>query len=189
MTMEPVASTIEFFIAAQAKQGNSGPVISLDPNVRPFMIRDRKAYTARFEGWLKETVIAKVSEADFSYIYPGLSLEDAMEKTLSFGPRLAVSTLGKEGSLALLRRDDGSLLRVKAPVIDVPVTDTIGAGDTFHGALLAWFERQGLMHKNALASLTEQELYAALFFANKAASLVCARHGAEPPTLAEVEAV
>jgi fructokinase len=43
------------------------------------------------------------------------------------------------------------------------------------------------MSRAGIASLSETELYEALFFANKAASLVCSRQGAEPPTLAEVK--
>ncbi|MDR1108234.1 MAG: PfkB family carbohydrate kinase, partial [Spirochaetaceae bacterium] len=69
------------------------------------------------------------------------------------------------------------------------VADTIGAGDTFHGAFLAWLEGAGKMSRPALCSLTKTELYDALFFANKAASLVCSRHGADPPTRTEVEAL
>jgi fructokinase len=188
MTMEPVASTIEFFITREG-QGEAAPVISMDPNVRPFMIADKEAYVRRFEGWLRSVTIAKISEADFSFIYPGLGLEQALAKTLKAGPRMVVTTLGSEGALALLRRDDGGLIRVKAPVVDVPVVDTIGAGDTFHGALLSWLERRGKMSRSSLAALTENELYEALFFANKAASLVCSKQGAEPPALAEVEAL
>jgi fructokinase len=45
------------------------------------------------------------------------------------------------------------------------------------------------MSRKAIDSLTRDELYTALFFANKAASLVCSRRGAEPPTLAETEAL
>jgi fructokinase len=74
-------------------------------------------------------------------------------------------------------------------VVDLPVVDTIGAGDAFHGALLAWLEKKGKMSRSALAELTELELYNALFFANKAASIVCSRQGAEPPTRKEVDAL
>jgi fructokinase len=190
MTMEPVASTIETLIKRECKgSGDKRPVISLDPNVRPFMINDKKAYVKRFEGWVKQAVIAKISEADFDFIYPGLGLEKSLAKILAMGPRIAVTTLGPKGAIALLRRDDGSLLRVSAPVVDVPVVDTIGAGDTFHGAFLSALELEGKMSRAGIASLSETELYEALFFANKAASLVCSRQGAEPPTLAEVEAL
>jgi fructokinase len=71
--------------------------------------------------------------------------------------------------------------------VDLPVTDTIGAGDTFHGAFLSWLEINGKMSLSALTGLSETELYDALFFANKAASIVCSRRGADPPVLKEVE--
>jgi hypothetical protein len=45
------------------------------------------------------------------------------------------------------------------------------------------------MSRSALANLSETDLYDALFFANKAASIVCSRRGAEPPTLRELEAL
>jgi len=87
----------------------------------------------------------------------------------------------------LLRRNDGSITTVSAPVVNLPVADTIGAGDTFHGAFLSWLEMKGKMSRSSLANLSETELYDALFFANKAASIVCSRHGAAPPTLREVQ--
>ncbi|MFP3041542.1 carbohydrate kinase [Treponema primitia] len=190
LTMEPSASTIESLIVREAgRDSNSALVISLDPNVRPFMIGDQKAYVRRFENWVRYATIAKISEVDFDFIYPGLGLEKSLEKVLSLGPRMALTTLGAKGAMALLRNDDGKVLRVSAPVVDLPVVDTIGAGDTFHGAFLSWLELRGKMSHSALASLTEQELYDALYFANRAASLVCSRQGAEPPTLKEVESL
>jgi fructokinase len=188
LTMEPAASSIEAFIRREGR-GADAPVISLDPNVRPFMIADKAAYIKRFEGWIADATIAKISGADFDFIYPGLGPEKALEKILTMGPSLAVTTLGPGGALALLRREDGTTIRAAAPVVDLPVADTIGAGDTFHGAFLAWLERCGRMSRRAIPALTEAELYDALFFANKAASLVCSRRGAEPPTLAETEAL
>jgi fructokinase len=189
MTMEPVASAIESLIVREGSRGADTPVISLDPNVRPFMIARREAYVPRFESWLPSVTIAKISSADFDFIYPGLGLERSLEKILRMGPRLAVTTLGPRGALALLRRDDGSILRVNVPAVDVPVVDTIGAGDTFHGAFLSWLEIHGNMSRSALAALSEADLYEAVLFANKAASLVCAKQGADPPTLAELEAL
>ncbi|MDR2482771.1 MAG: carbohydrate kinase [Treponema sp.] len=187
LTLEPAASSIESLIRREAARGEAGPLISFDPNVRPFMIPDRDAYVKRFESWASLAHIAKVSAQDYDFIYPGLGLEPSMRRVLSLGPRLAVSTLGPKGALALLKQPGGGLLRVTSPAIDLPVADTIGAGDTFHGALLAWLERRSTPPRAALAALTEGELADALRFANKAASLVCSRKGAEPPSLAEVE--
>jgi fructokinase len=189
LTMEPVASSIEALIRREGMRGEDAPVISLDPNVRPFMIPDTAAYVQRFEGWAACSTIVKVSEADLDFIYPGLGLEKSLERILSLGPCLVVATLGPRGALALFKRGNGAVFRVTAPVVNVPVADTIGAGDTFHGAFLAWLELHNRMSRQAIPALTEGELYAALFFANKAASLVCSRRGAEPPTLAETEAL
>ena len=192
MTMEPVASAIEALVLREgmrtsADQPDGAPVISFDPNIRPFMIKDKDAYIKRFEKWIAASTIAKISASDFEFIYPGLELEQALQKILAMGPRLAISTLGSKGALALLRRNDGTVTRVTAPVVDIPVTDTIGAGDTFHGAFLSWLEINGKMSRSALAGLGEIDLYDALSFANKAASIVCSRHGADPPTLKELE--
>ena len=192
MTMEPLASAIEALILREgtrksADQMDWAPITSFDPNIRPFMIKDRNAYIERFEKWIAASTIAKISSVDFDFIYPKLGPEQALQKILAMGPRLAISTLGPKGALALLRRNDGSITKVSAPVVDLPVVDTIGAGDTFHGAFLSWLEIKGKMTRSALVNLSEIDLYDALVFANKAASIVCSRRGAEPPTRREVD--
>jgi fructokinase len=190
MTMEPIATTIEHFIIQQSQRTDAdAPVISLDPNVRPVMIHDREAYAKRLEGWISKATIVKISGADMEYVYPSLSREATLEHVLSLGPTLVVTTLGADGALAIGRRKDGSRFSATAPVVPVKVADTIGAGDTFHGAFLSYLELHGKLNRHALANLSESELKEALFFANKAASLVCTKHGAEPPTMAEMEAL
>jgi fructokinase len=187
MTMEPSAATIESLIQKESAR-RDGPVISHDPNIRPMMIADKAAYIKRFEGWVRASTIVKISSVDFDFIYPGAGLEKSIEKILSMGPRLVAVTLGPDGAMAVLKKDGGTI-SVRAPAVDLPVADTIGAGDTFHGALLAWFEMKGRMSRDGIVALGENELHEGLVFANKAASIVCSRTGANPPTLAEVEAL
>ena len=194
LTMEPIASAIEALILREgtrksADQMDGAPVISFDPNIRPFMIKDREAYIQRSEKWIAASTITKISIEDFEYIFPKMETEKALQKILAMGPRLAICTQGPKGALALLRRNDGSVTKVSAPVVDLPLVDTIGAGDTFHGAFLSWLELKGKMSRSALVNLTETDLYNALVFANKAASIVCSRRGAEPPSLREVESL
>lgn len=187
MTMEPAASAIEQFVTEQYALSD-GPVISLDPNVRRFMIPDHAAYVKRFEKWAAVSHIVKISEADADFIYPGVGLRTSLEKIMRMGPSLVVSTLGSDGAMALIKSpDDGSLVEVKVPGSKVTVVDTIGAGDTFHGGLLSSLFLQGKMNRADIAGLSTARLEQALIFANKAASLVCSRRGAEPPTLAEIE--
>lgn len=187
MTMEPAASAIEQFVMNQSALSD-GPVISLDPNVRSFMISDKAAYVKRFEKWVAASTIVKISEADFDFIYPGLGLQKSLEKVLQMGPSLVVTTLGSDGAIALFKSSDGKILEVKVPVPQINVVDAIGAGDAFHGGFLSWLFLHEKMSRKAIVELNAAELKEALVFANKAAALVCSRRGAEPPTMAELEA-
>ena len=192
MTMEPIASTIEALILREgsrkgADQMDGAPVISFDPNIRSFMIKDRNAYIGRLEKLIAATTIAKISAKDFEYIYPKMAPEKALQKILTMGPRLAICTLAFKGALALLRRNDGSITKVNVPAINLPFVDNIGAGDAFHGALLSWLEMKKKMSRSAIISLGESELHEAILFANKAASIVCSRRGAQAPSWKEVE--
>jgi fructokinase len=146
------------------------------------VIKDRAAFVERAERLIACADIIKISEAAMEYLYPGLHFETRIEKILSTGhadSRLLVCTLGKNGA--------GSMIRARAPVVYLPVLDTIGAGDTFHGSFLAFLDKTGRLSRSTIATMTEQDLNAALVFANKATPLVCSREGTYPPTLTELE--
>ncbi|MDR0313686.1 MAG: carbohydrate kinase [Treponema sp.] len=185
MTMEPIASTIETLILREAARKKL--VIAFDPNIRPFMIRDKDAYMKRFEKWINASAITKISIEDLDFILPKMAPEQALRKILAMGSRLAIATLGPQGAIAMLRKDDGSVIKVSVPAAHIStLVDTIGAGDTFLGALLFWLVQSDKMTYSTLVYLSETDLHDALVFANRAASIVCTRHGAEPPTLEEV---
>lgn len=64
--------------------------------------------------------------------YPGRSLSCAVAEALQEGARRVVVSLGQDGALAA---DHTGAWRV--PAVPVEVVSTLGAGDVFHGALLA----------------------------------------------------
>jgi fructokinase len=70
--------------------------------------------------------------------------------------------------------------------VDVPVVkvvDTIGAGDAFGGAFLAWWSGNGLTRSDLSdPGLVRQALEAAV----EVSALTCTRVGADPPWLREV---
>jgi fructokinase len=184
MAMEPIASTIESLILRET----SRKVTAFDPNIRPFMIKDRDAYIKRFEKLAGASTVVKISLEDFEFIQPDPNPEEALEKLIAMGSKLAILTLGPDGAIAALRHDNGNVTKTRALGINVPnLVDTVGAGDTFLGAFLVWLEKSRKMSHNAIDNLTETELNEALVFANKAAAFVCTRHGAEPPTLNEIK--
>lgn len=179
LVLEPVASTLEACMAREKGRR----LISLDPNVRPALIRDRAAYRRRLEGWLHSTDLAKVSRADLGWLYPGERCESVARRWLELGPALVVVTCGGDGCSGFSRS-----LALNIPAVPVEVVDTVGAGDSFTAGLLAWLCQHGALAPWRLGALSETELGAALGYAATAAALTCARAGADPPTSAEVEA-
>ena len=82
------------------------------------------------------------TEATLLDRYPG-ALESALHQALEEGPSLVVATRGAHGSVALERRPDGTA-PVRHEATGFGLSDeivghgsTLGAGDVFHGALLA----------------------------------------------------
>ena len=71
----------------------------------------------------------------------------------------------------------------------IDVVDTVGAGDSFSSALLAGLHRRGLLGAAArhdLHRLDAPTLDAVLDESVAAAAITCSRHGADPPTLADL---
>jgi sulfofructose kinase len=109
---------------------------------------------------LGEVDLYAPTEAQLLARYPGATLEEAMDGVLDDGPRLVVVTRGEAGSVAA-ERLGGETVMHRAPAPSVaPFVSTLGAGDVFHGALLA-----ALVDGGAVP--------AALELANAAAALSC----------------
>lgn len=85
--------------------------------------------------------------------HPGHSLEAAMAKDALAAGNIVVATCGSEGSAAY------SDSFITAPGFSVEVVSTLGAGDVFHGALMAQVVenrplREALRRANAVAALS-----------------------------------
>ena len=84
---------------------------------------------------------------------------DAVQRLLNFGATAAVVTCGEKGSCGA---DQTGVYYQK--MFKVPVVDTTGAGDVFHGAFVS-----GLIKKYTLPEI--------LKFANAAAAIKCQQIG------------
>jgi fructokinase len=129
---------------------------------------------------IAQSTIVKASDADIAWLFPGLDLHGAARALLTCGPRLVAVTLGADGAFGVTREADAE---VPAPAVDV--VDTIGAGDAFGAALLAWLHDHDRLNRKL--RLERDELRAALEFACLVASLTCTRAGADPPRRAELD--
>ncbi|WP_280949913.1 PfkB family carbohydrate kinase [Xylanimonas protaetiae] len=80
---------------------------------------------------------------------------------------------------------------VRVAGVKVDVADTIGAGDTFMGALLdalAGAGAHGPRARSVLEDLTPEQLAEAASWAARAAAVTVSRPGADPPTRADLGA-
>ena len=159
-------------------------VISLDPNVRPALFHDRELYRERIEELARLATIVKASEDDLAWLYPKERVENVAARWREMGPSLIVVTLGATGAIAVA----GDAV-VSSPGVRVKVKDTVGAGDAFMSALLARLEDRSLLHTEAIAALTRDEIADVLTYADTAAAISCKRLGADPPTQRQIEQV
>jgi len=159
-------------------------LLSFDPNIRPGLIRDAPAYRRRVEGLLGAADVVRLSAADARWLLPGVAVPEAARALRARGPLLVVITLGEQGCHAAA---PGGVLHV--PAVEVPVVDTVGAGDTFTAALLFHLASHGYTSRPALEGLPGEALETALRFAGAAAALTCTRAGADPPRREEVESL
>jgi len=174
LVFEPMATTLEALVA----RAGSDTVVALDPNCRPTTIADPAAYRSRLDRLLLRTDVMKASEEDLEWLDPGTPPVEAARALIAPGRGTALLTLGGEGAVVVTA--DGAL-EVAAPAVDV--VDTIGAGDAFMGAFLAWWRSRELTR----ADLGDTHRVAdAAAFACRVAALTCSRAGADPPRLAEL---
>ena len=180
LAVEPVGSALLALAEREAGQR----VISLDPNLRPSMVGDLARWRERFGRFLRCAAIVKLSLEDLDAAYgAGTDAEAWARQRLAEGAALVVLTRGERGAIGW-----SAAARVEMPARPVAVVDTVGAGDTFHAALLARLRQRGLLRREALAGLDAGPLGDVLRYAGIAAALTCTRRGADLPRAAEVEA-
>ena len=162
-----------------------GLFTSLDPNVRAAFIKDRETYLKRLELLLANTDLLKLSDEDLDWICPGEALPEAAAKLLQrSSAKLMVVTLGADGALALANDKT-----VKVPAAKVnDMKDTVGAGDTFMGTMLARLRSLDLLAGNRLGDLEETAVEALLKWASCAAALNCEQAGCNPPNFETLDA-
>ena len=179
MLVEPAASTLRELVESQHKRR----LVAYDPNVRlnvePSLDRWREILA-----WMAtRTHVLKVSEEDLGLLYPGSTPDALASAWLKNGVALVVVTRGGEGAVAWTAKH-----RVSRPSRKIAVVDTVGAGDSFHAALLTWLAEHDRLDPADPASLSESDLASMLDFASLAAAITCSRQGAQLPRRSELNA-
>jgi fructokinase len=164
--------------AALLDQEGAGRAVMIDPNIRPGFIKDEARYRGRIDRMIAKADIVKVSDEDLNWIIKGSATLDEKARTLlNNGPSMLVLTRGKDGATAYLAA--GSSVHVLA--MQVKVVDTVGAGDTYNAGVLAVLQREGVLTKDGLKTLSPAIAERALEFGAKVAAVTVSRAGANPP--------
>ncbi len=169
LVLEPVATAAEAVLGTMSARGS---LVFVDPNIRPRVIAERAEYLARLVRFTARADVVKVSDEDLAWIAPGV---DPVEAARSLGAPVVLVTCGGDGVVILA---EGAEERVPAP--SVAVVDTIGAGDSFSGGVLAWW------WANGRPPLLGAAVVEAVRYAVGVAAITCTRAGAEPPYPAEL---
>lgn len=174
---EPCGSTYEALMTREHEKR----VISLDPNIRPGFIKDKASHLARINRMAAMSDIVKFSDEDLTWFGIEGSEEALARHWLQQGAKLVVITRGAEGAVGYTNAH-----RVDVPSEKVTVVDTVGAGDTFDAGVLASLKMQNLLTKPQIASLTVEQIAAALRLGARAAAVTVSRAGANPPFADEI---
>jgi fructokinase len=175
----------EMILGLARRMRDRGDVlVSYDPNIRARLLMDSARGRRLAERGVALAHLVKASTEDIAWLYPGLSQAEVAPHWLGLGASVVVITDGPAGADAYSRARPA----VHRPAHDVPVADTVGAGDSFTSALLGWLVRHDQHAPADLARSADIDLSAALEEAIVAAELTCQRPGAEPPTAAELAA-
>jgi fructokinase len=181
LAIDPTASAIEHLIARDGAQR----IVSIDPNIRPNIVGDPAKWRPRFERLLARCDIVKASTEDLHAVYgAGMDRAAWARQWLRAGLKLVVITGGAAGARTFFGTETFDV-----PAREVQVADTVGAGDSFHAALLVSLQDQGILHPQKLGLAPIDCIRRATRFASAASSITCSRRGADLPSRADVEAV
>lgn len=179
MAVEPVGSAF----AALAERERGRRVISVDPNLRPTAVGDMSGWHRAAERFYRTATVIKASDEDIRIAWGGaLTIAEAAAYWLDLGAMLVIVTQGERGATAF-----SSSGQVSMPGRKVAVRDTVGAGDTFHAALLARLAKTGRLSPEAIAALDRDAIADLLAHGMAAAAITVTRRGADLPTAAELD--
>lgn len=169
---EPCGSTYETLLRREAPHR----VTMIDPNIRPNFIPDKTAHLARIKRMIALADIVKVSDEDLLWFEEGSDQDHIAHSWMASSNKIIIITKGAEGADAYAACGKVSIQGAK-----VTVTDTVGAGDTVNAGVLVSLENQGLLDKQSLAAISQQQLTEAVSFGMKTAAITVSRAGANPP--------
>lgn len=178
--LEPGGSKVRKLLSS----AKPSATITYDPNARPMLMGSPEYARSIVESYVELADVVKVSDEDLEWLYPGQDIYEVAREWQSRGPALVVVTRGGSGAIGYA---ECGAVEISAP--RVTVADTVGAGDSFMGALihgLAQHDCLGKDGRDRLHSLDRSTLETVLNQCARVAAVTVSRPGANPPWLAEI---
>ena len=158
-------------------------LISIDPNIRPSLINNKLEFKTRFKNFIKIADIIKLSIEDYNYIEGTNNFNNIIPKWIKKNNlSIVVLTNGSSGSVVYTEN-----FQIKIKAKKIKISDTVGAGDTYHAGMISYLYKNKLLTKKKLKEITKSQWLDCLNFATKAASICCSREGCNPPTYKEIQ--
>lgn len=170
LTQPPIADACEAAVAS----ADDTCLVMIDPNCRLAATLDVDTYRERLDRLMTFADVVKVSDDDVAMLAPDAhSPRDIAQEWARNHDVVVLLTAGPNAVHVVTKRTS---LVIDVPQVDI--VDTIGAGDVFCGAFLAYWTSRGFscdeLHDNDL-------LRAATEYAIDVARLTCQQVGADPP--------
>jgi fructokinase len=155
-----------------------------DPNARPAIMGSADEVRPRVEALVRLSDVVKVSDEDLGWLYPGTDPVAVARAWQRGTPALVVVTFGGKGAVAV---SDAGEVEAVAPQVEV--VDTVGAGDSFMGALIDGLWEHDLLgagRRDALNAVDAATVQRVLDRCCAVAAITVSRAGANPPRREEV---
>lgn len=166
MTHEQVKDATQRAVQHAKKEG---ALISFDPNLRPPLWNSLEDAARQMWYGIGQCDILKISDDEIAFLTGKKDIDQGIAEILRKNrPILICATMGKHGSKAYYQEKSVFC----EPFLRDGTIETTGAGDTFMACVLNAVLEKGL------DSLTEDDLYEMLRFANAASSIITTRKGA-----------
>ncbi len=179
LVVHPIGDTLLSLV----KRESGKRLISLDPNVRLNPQPDIQLWRTRVAELVQHADLIKVSDEDLHLLYPDQAPQSVLQGWLQHRCQLVFLTRGGDGA-SVFSRQHGTWSQ---PAVKVVMADTVGAGDTFQAALIAWLTEQQLDSVDGLQNLSREQIDAMLGFAIRAAALTCGKTGPDLPYRHQLE--
>ncbi|MGF3056781.1 carbohydrate kinase family protein [Microbacterium sp. YY-01] len=160
-------------------------LVTYDPNIRPSLIGDPSLARLKVEELVAYSDVVKASDEDLLWLYPDIDPVAAASAWQRTGPAIVVVTQGPAGATAVY---SGGTVTV--PGVSTTVVDSVGAGDTFMGAVIHGLLEAGFCDaasREALHAVEPEILAQLLRVAATAAAVTVSRPGTDPPHRLELE--